>query len=150
MVDIKERLLVLLPGITFGADLTELGCDCVIVGNEISAWGRTEPQPTFEELEAVSRADIDGIELQEKREGMVVSAWQFKKALTRSGAKRGQVNAFVSSPNTGDPLVDQDIKDGWASAGEYERLNGTVRYIQSRLDWTDLEVDDLFTLADTL
>ena len=102
------------------------------------------------EAEVLAKKPTAEQELQAKRQEMVVSAWQFKKALTRSGAKRGQVNAFVNNPNTGDPIVDQDIKDGWDSAGEYKRLDAMVLFIQVILDWTDLEVDVLFELAATL
>lgn len=66
MVDIKERLLALHPGITFGPALDE--ADCVIVNGQVNGWGRQEPQPTIAELEAVTQQSIDDIKLAAARD----------------------------------------------------------------------------------
>lgn len=80
--------------------------------------------------------------LEELRAGMVVTPWQFRKALNASG-KRGQVNAILAQ-------ADQDTKDGWEVAQQFERLHPMVVSFGQALGLTDTEMDSLFELAATL
>lgn len=80
--------------------------------------------------------------LEEIRQGMIVTPWQFRKALNATG-KRGQVEAAVNQ-------LDQDGKDGWEYASAFERLHPMITELGAGLGMTDTELDDLFTLASTL
>jgi len=61
MVDLKERLEILFTDIEFG-DLPGLG-DCFITKEKIITWGRVEPQPTEQELLAVTSEQIDNLKI---------------------------------------------------------------------------------------
>ena len=59
MVNLKERLIHLFQDITFGAFPDE--ADCVISERGIDWWGRAEQEPTEQELEAVSKDDVEAL-----------------------------------------------------------------------------------------
>jgi len=65
MVDLRERLEILFPDIYFG-DLPNLG-DCFITKDKIITWDRTEPQPTEQELSAITQEQIDNFKISEKK-----------------------------------------------------------------------------------
>lgn len=73
---------------------------------------------------------------------LVVSAWQIRKALSRLGL-RAAVESYIAA-------ADQDTKDGWQFAPEFERDNGMIAIAAADLGKTPEEIDALFALAKTL
>ena len=77
-----------------------------------------------------------------KRSSMVCTPWQIRKALTIL-TLREAVETAVSQ-------ADQQIKDAYEFAQEFKRLDPLVISFGTILEKTDLELDDLFTLAMSL
>ena len=69
-----------------------------------------------------------------------ITPWQIRKALNQLGL-RSAVEAAVAAS------TDQDLKDGWAVATEFNRLSPFVIDIGAALGKTDAELDALFTLG---
>lgn len=80
--------------------------------------------------------------LQRKREGMVATPWQFRKAINQLGL-RARVEELVTG-------ADQDTKDGWEMSTRFERLHPLVVQFGSMIPLSDKEIDGLFELAITL
>ena len=77
-----------------------------------------------------------------KRSSMVCTPWQIRKALTILNLREA-VETAVSQ-------ADQQIKDAYEFAQEFKRLDPLVISFGTILEKTDLELDDLFTLAMSL
>lgn len=73
---------------------------------------------------------------------LVVSPRQIRQALTRVGL-RASVEAAVTAG-------DQDTKDWYEFATEFQRANPIVVALGAALNVTDRQLDDLWTLAGTL
>ena len=71
-----------------------------------------------------------------------VSPRQIRQALTRAGL-RTSVETAVASGN-------QDLKDWWEFATEFQRTNQHVVDMATALGVTERQLDDLFTLAGSL
>jgi len=71
-----------------------------------------------------------------------VSPRQIRQALTRAGL-RVAVEAAVAAG-------DQDLNDWWEFSTNFERLNTQVQAMGTALGMTDLQLDDLWTLAGSL
>ena len=80
--------------------------------------------------------------LQAKREGLVVTPWQIRKALNAAGLREA-VEAGVAQ-------ADVSTKDAWEFAQEFKRLDPLVTGLGTMLGKTELELDTLFELAVTL
>lgn len=73
---------------------------------------------------------------------IVVTAWQIRKALTQLGL-RAAVEAYVAA-------ADQDTKDGWEYAADFEQGNSMIETAAAAIGKTPGDVDGLFALAKTL
>lgn len=69
-----------------------------------------------------------------------ITPWQIRKALNQIGL-RSAVEAAVAAS------TDQDLKDGWAVATEFNRLSPFVIDMGAALGKTDAELDALFVLG---
>ncbi len=78
------------------------------------------------------------------RELMIVSSFQAKAALARSG-DYNNVLTIMAKPET--PL---ETKLAWDNAQYFRRLSATVLTLGAALGKTDTQLDDLFTLASTI
>lgn len=83
-------------------------------------------------------------ELEKKREGMVVSAFQAFAALDAAGYL-DQVEAMMADPET--PRVH---RLAFQKAQEFRRTSDTVNAWKERLELTDQQVDELFEHAATI
>lgn len=109
------------------------------IGPYIAQWNRPEPQPTQAEIEAAypaaqaaaARAAIP-----------TVSPRQIRQALTIVGL-RASVEAAVAAS-------DQDTKDWWEFATEFERNHIKVVAMINALGVSDQQADDLWLLAASL
>lgn len=73
---------------------------------------------------------------------IVVSPWQFRKALNAEGL-RAAVEAAIAA-------ADQDTKDGYEFATEFRRHDPLVITMGTALGKTSAQMDDFFALATTL
>lgn len=72
-----------------------------------------------------------------------LTPWQIRKALNQLGLREVVESAVAASS-------DQDLKDGWAVATEFNRLSPLVINMGAALGKTDAELDALFTLGASL
>lgn len=82
--------------------------------------------------------------LEEERQGMIVTPWQFRKAVNATN-RRGDINSLLNNPQ-----MSQDAKDGWEVATSWERNHPLVIEFGTALGMTETDIDDLFRLAATL
>jgi hypothetical protein len=73
----------------------------------------------------------------------VVSAWGMRKALNQLGLRKSVEDAVAAS-------IDQNLKDGWQYAREFNRTDDLVVAMGASLGKTPAEMDALFILADSL
>jgi hypothetical protein len=78
------------------------------------------------------------------REYIRVTAFQAHAAIARSGLYDA-VTALMGDPDT--PL---EVKLAWGKASEFRRLSPVVLEMATKLELTDAQLDDLFTLAATI
>lgn len=71
-----------------------------------------------------------------------LSAWQVRKVLTQLGL-RSQVETGVAN-------ADQDTKDAWQYAKEFERTSPVLVGMAQSLGISDKQLDDMFKLGITL
>lgn len=77
--------------------------------------------------------------IETKRTTLSCAAWQLRRALTQTGL-RDTVEAVIAAP-------DRDTKDMWEFTQSFKRLHPLVLSIATALGKTDIEIDDIFTLA---
>ena len=70
---------------------------------------------------------------------VVASAWQIRKALNQLGLRQVVEDAVAQA--------DQDTRDAWQYAKEFERTHALVINLGLALGKTDEELDDVFALA---
>jgi hypothetical protein len=73
----------------------------------------------------------------------VVSAWQMRKALNQLMLRDAVETAVAAS-------ADQNLKDGWLFAKEFNRTDNLVVAMAASLGLVSADLDHLFILADSL
>lgn len=109
-------------------------------GHYEQAWEVVELYATQEERDAAIAADAEA-----KRIAAVpksVSPRQIRQAMTRFGIRQAVETAIAAG--------DQDIKDWYEFATEFERKHPMVDALATGLGVSERQLDDLFTLAGTL
>jgi hypothetical protein len=101
----------------------------------VKEWSVNVPQPTQQE--------IDSFESQIPPKPITVSAWQIRKALNQLNL-RTTIETAVSNSS------DQDLKDGWEYAKEFESNNPLVLSMGKAIGKTESEMYQVFQLAETL
>lgn len=110
------------------------GCERVL--------GKWQYKWRIDDLTPEQAAENQARALQAKRESLVVTPWQIRKAINATGL-REYVEAGVS-------VSDQYTKDAWEFAQEFKRLDPLVIRLGATLGKTDAELDALFELAVSL
>lgn len=110
----------------------DLGADAPAHASLIATVRAAIRQPTPTEIEAARVAAVP----------KSASPRQIRQALTRAGLRAG-VEAAVAAG-------DQDIKDWWEFATEFQRGNTHVAAMATALGVTSRQLDDLWTLAASL
>lgn len=108
-------------------------------GPYIAQWHRPEPQPTPAEIEAAYPAALAAAA---RAAIPSVSPRQIRQALTMVNL-RAAVEAAVAAS-------DQDTKDWWEFATEFERNHPKVIAMCAALGVSDQQADDLWLLAASL
>lgn len=89
---------------------------------------------------AIAKQQADEVaRLNKRRESMVATPWQIRKALNALGLRATLEAAVVTS--------DQATKDAWEFAQEFKRLDPLVISMGATLSKTPAELDALFELA---
>lgn len=104
--------------------------------------GHYEKQWEVIDLDPTVVAERKAAALQTKRETLVCTPWQIRKAMTALGI-RDAVEAAVA-------VATQDVKDAYNYAQDFKRLDPFVTDIGAAVSKTDEELDALFELAMTL
>lgn len=116
---------------------------CPIVGINSSGFIVFSDAATNDQRTAAQALMADKLPMLSPHSGSAsVSPWQLRKALNQLGW-RAAVEALVEQSQ-------QDIKDGWEFATEFQRNNQFVVSMGQALGKTDAEMDALFALAATL
>lgn len=111
---------------------SDLGADAATYAALIATVRAAIHQPTPAEIEAARIAAVPKI----------VSPRQIRQALTRAGLRTSVESAVAAG--------DQDIQDWWKFATSFDRHNSHVLAMAQALGVTDLQLDDLWTLAASL
>lgn len=106
-----------------------------------------ESEPTQEAVDTV----VDGIVAQRKPLYLAAeietidgcSAWQFRKALNSLGMREA-VEALIANCN------DQNVKDGWEYAATFYRYDPLILQFATVLNYSNTDLDNLFSLARSL
>jgi len=101
--------------------------------------------PSSQTMITESEADAlryPALSLSQRRESMRCSAWQLRRALTQEGLRAAVESAIAAA--------DQDTKDMWEYATEYQRMHPIVLALATTLNKTGSEIDALFDLALTI
>lgn len=95
--------------------------------------------------QALSAEELDVIQEERRIAAVPVSVTprQIRQALSRAGLRTAVESAIAAAG-------DQDTKDWWEFATEFERTHPMVIGMAVALGQTPLQLDDLFTLAATL
>lgn len=128
-----------MPYIKLNGDKVILGGAALLPGQEREGWFLYEG-PVFENSKWDGEKVVEG--LPDPSVPGSVSPWQIRKALTQLGW-RDAVEAAIE-------VSDQDTKDGWEVATQFERSNPLVIGLGHLLGKTTAEMDGLFILAATL
>lgn len=100
----------------------------------------TEPQSSWRWDGLQIIVDTDALHRYKYR--YTVSPFQIRSALNQLNL-RDQVEQAVSTAG-------QDLKDAWAYKQKFNRFDADILEIQSLLSLSDVEIDSIFDLADTI
>ena len=128
--------------------LAKINSGCVVFTDLSYSDPRPTPFHVWNGADWLDNRTVEEIEAERPAQFTPLTRYQFFRALLESGYKSADIEAQIKTIE--DDYQRELVLLGWQSATNFVRTDESILLMQNMLDWTDEQVEQMWTYAMTL